>query len=151
MSAISLTGSDVIQIDDRVLSDFSGDTPATITFPNDIAAAKVSKNGNIVYALNNTGLLVEFKIRLLLGSSDDKYVNSRLQEMKNNFSSFILLTGMFCKVVGDGAGNTESVVYQCSGGVFKRQVDAKSSASGDTEQSETEYTMLFRNDSRSVQ
>lgn len=144
--SVSLTGSDVITIDGRIIRDFSGDKPAELSFPNDLAAAKISKNGNIVYAFNNVGNLADLELHVLLGSADDKYLNSRLQEMKNDFSSFILFNGVFSKIVGDGAGNTQAKVYQCSGGIVKRQPMVKTSASGDTEQSEAIYNFLFRLD-----
>src|SRR5262245_31221416 len=104
MSSVSLSGADTIQIDLRVLSNLADLDCVKLTFPNDIAAMKTSKNGNTIYALNETGKITECELRVLLGSDDDKYLNSRLQEMKSDFSSFILLTGSFVKRVGDGAG-----------------------------------------------
>lgn len=149
--SVSLTGKDTIQIDSLVLTDLADGDFAKLTFPNDIAAMKVSKSGNTIYALNETGKVAELELRVLLGSFDDKYLNSRLQEMKSNFSNFILVTGFFTKHVGDGQGNDESKVYQCSGGIFKKQPEVKTSAEGDTEQSVAVYTITFKNDSISVQ
>lgn len=151
MSEVSLTGADGIQIDSRVLASLGDQDAVKVSFPNDIAAAKASKNGNVIFAFNNTGLLVDVEIRVLVGSADDKYLNSRLQEMKSDFSSFILLTGVFSKRVGDGQGNLSTVVYQMSGGIFKKQVEAKTSAEGDTEQSIATYMMTFGNGSKSIQ
>jgi len=151
MPAVSLTGADTIQIDSRVLNDLADQDAVKLTFPNDIAAVKASKNGNTIYAFNETGRLVEVEVRVLLGSADDKYLNSRLQEMKNDFSGFILLTCSFSKRVGDGAGNMSTVVYQGTGGVFKKQVEAKTSTEGDTEQSVAVYMMNFGNSGKSIQ
>lgn len=151
MGAVSLTGADTIQIDSRVLNDLADQDAVKLTFPNDIAAVKASKNGNTIYAFNETGRLVEAEVRVLLGSSDDKYLNSRLQEMKNDFSGFILLTASFSKRVGDGQGNLSTVVYQCAGGIFKKQVEAKTSTEGDTEQSVAVYSMNFGNAGKSIQ
>ena len=151
MPSVSLTGSDTIQIDSRILNDLAEGDSVKLTFPNDLATAKASKNGNVIYAFNNTGLIVEGEIRVLLGSADDKYLNSRLQEMKNGFSDFILVTGVFNKRVGDGKGNIFRKVYQCTGGIFKRQVEAKTSAEGDAEQSVAVYMLTFGNGSASIQ
>lgn len=149
--SVSLTGSDVIVIDGRVLNDLADQDAVTLTFPNDLAAVKASKNGNTIYAFNETGRLVECNVRVLLGSADDKFLNSRMQEMKNGFSDFILLTGSFVKRTGDGKGNISSAVYQISGGIFKKQIEAKTSAEGDAEQSVAVYMMTFGNGNRSIQ
>jgi hypothetical protein len=150
-NSVSLTGQDTIQIDSRVLSDLADGDSVQLEFPNDLATVKASKNGNTVFAFNETGRLVECTLRVLLGSGDDKYLNSRMQEMKNGFSNFILLAGSFSKRVGDGQGNLSTVVYQCAGGIFKRQVDAKTSSEGDVEQSVAVYKISFGNGSKSVQ
>lgn len=151
MAGVSLTGEDTIQIDSRVLRDLADQDAVKLEFPNDLANVKASKNGNTIFAFNETGRLVECTVRVLLGSSDDKYLNSRLQEMKNGFSDFILVTGSFSKRVGDGQGNITTAVYQCAAGVFKKQVAAKTSAEGDVEQSVSEYMITFGNGAKSIQ
>lgn len=151
MESVSLTGADVIMVDGRVLADLADQDAVVIAYPNDLAAVKASKNGNTIYAFNETGRLVDCTIRVLLGSADDKYLNSRMQEMKNAFSDFILLTGAFTKRVGDGKGNISSAVYQLSGGIFKKQIEAKTSAEGDAEQSVAIYMVSFGNGNRSIQ
>ncbi len=149
--SVSLTGQDFVQIDDRILNDLADQDAVTMDPPNDLAAVKSGKNGNLIFALNETGRQMTATLRVLLGSADDKFLNSRLQEMKNNFSSFILLTGIFTKRSGDGLGNISTKVYQASGGVFQRQVPAKTSAEGDTEQSVAVYTIIFGNNDTSHQ
>lgn len=151
MGAVALTGADTIQIDSRVLADLADADAVRIEYPDDIAVVKRGKNGNTIYAFNEMGGRVECVVRVLRGSSDDKYLNSRLQAMKNDFSQFSLMTGSFSKRVGNGAGVISTDVYQCSGGVFKRQVNAKTSSEGDTEQSVSEYTIVFGNGDRSIQ
>jgi hypothetical protein len=151
MGAVSLTGNDTIQIDSRILADLADGDAVMLTYPNDIANVKTSKNGNTIFALNNTGQQVEVTVRVLAGSSDDKYLNSRMQEMILDFSSFVLITGVFNKRVGDGAATVSSVIYQCSGGVVKRQPEAKTNAEGDTTQSVVVYVISFGNGNRSIQ
>lgn len=151
MGAVSLTGADSITIDNHNVGDLADGDAVVVRYPDELAKVKASKNGNTIYAFNNTGLQVEVEVRVLLGSSDDKYLNSRLQEQKGDFSSFILVAASFSKRVGDGQGNIATVVYQCSGGVFKKQPEAKTSAEGDTEQSVAIYSLVFGNGGRSVQ
>lgn len=149
--SVSLTGQDTIIIDGRVLNDLADGDAVMLDFPNDLAKAKASKNGNTIFAFDETGRLVEATVRVLLGSSDDKFLNSRMQEMKNGFSDFILMAGSFAKRVGDGKGNISSAIYQVTGGVFKKQIVAKTSAEGDVEQSVAVYSLTFGNGNRSIQ
>lgn len=151
MSSVSLSGADTIQIDSRILNDLADQDSVMLTFPDDLAKVKAGKNGNTIYAFNNMGEVTEVTIRVLLGSSDDKYLNSRLQEQIQDFSSFILVTGDFTKRVGDGSANISSAVYQMAGGVFTRQVDAKTSSEGDTDQSVAVYKVMFGNAQRAIQ
>ena len=148
--AMALTGKDTIQIDLRILNDLADGDCVTVTFPNDISQAKVSKNGNIIYALNNSGLLCEVSMRLILGSADDKYLNSRLAEFKNDPATFTLLTGVFSKRSGQGDGTLATIVYSMGGGVFKRQPEARDNAEGNTEQGVVVYSMTFGNSSRAI-
>ena len=143
MSTISLTGSDTIVINDRVFADFADGNVAELTFPNALATLKTGKNGNSIYAQNETGRQAEMKMRVIMGSSDDKFLNGLFVEQQNDFSSFILLTGQFTKKVGDGAGNVTSIVYDASGGVFTKGIEAKTNVEGETEQSVAVYTMMF--------
>ena len=151
MASVSLSGQDVIQINGRILNDLGDQNPVELTYPNDLVGVKAAKNGNTIYAFNNMGRLAECKIRLLLGSDDDKFMNSLLQTQINDFSSFTLLTGQFSKRVGDGTGIISTDVYQLSGGVIKKNVEAKTAAEGDTEQSIAEYMVTFGYTSKSIQ
>jgi hypothetical protein len=151
MGSVSLTGSDVIQIDGRILNDLADQDAVVLTFPEELAKVKAAKNGNTIYAFNNMGRLTECTIRVLVGSDDDKYLNSRMQGMINDFSAFGLITGSFSKRVGDGAGKLASSIYQMTGGIFKKQIEGKSSSEGDTEQSVAIYTISFGNSSKSIQ
>jgi len=148
---ISLTGQDTIQVDSRVLADLADGDTVALTFPNDLGVAKSSKNGNVLFALNEQGRQCELSLRVLAGSADDKYLNSRMQEQINDISKFVMLTGVFAKRVGDGSGGLSSVIYQCTGGLFKRQPDAKSNAEGATDQSVMIYTIVFGRQNRSIQ
>lgn len=147
----TLTGKDGIQIDDRVLVDLADGDAVTLDFPNDLGTPKVGKNGNIIYAVNESGRLCEVNLRLVIGSSDDKFINSRLAEFEADASAFILLTGVFTKRVGHGDGTTNTVTYECSGGVFKRKPGARTSSEGNIEQSVVVYTITFGSAPRSIE
>lgn len=150
MSAVALTGKDTIKINDRILADFADADVAMLSFPNDLLSLKTGKNGNAIYAFNTTGRQSELTLRLLRGSSDDKFMNNLLALWQNDPAAFALMNGEFNKVVGDGAGNITFDIYQMSGGAFKKNVDVKENAEGDTEQAVAIYTIMFSNAPRTI-
>lgn len=150
MSIVALTGKDTITINGRNLNDFADGVVAEITFPNDLVQVKTGKNGNTLYGLNNTGRQSEVNLRVILGSSDDIFLNNLLLGMQANFSGFALMVGTFVKNVGDGAGNVKPVTYVMSGGVLKRSVGALENSDGDTNQSVSEWHLMFSNAPRAI-
>lgn len=148
--SLSLTGNDTLKLRDRVFADFADGDYATLTFPNDIAALKTGKDGNTIYALNETGRQAELVLRVLRGSSDDKFLQNILASQKNDFSGFVTLEGELVKRVGDGQGNITSDTYLLTGGVFTKNVEVKSNAEADTDQSVSVYTIHFGNNSRTL-
>lgn len=143
MSETSLTGQDTVQIDGRIITALADGTPFDLTFPNDFGTMKIGKNGNTIYAKNTMGLLADVALRVLIGSSDDQYLLGRMAQWYQDESLFVLMTATFVKRVGDGQGNYQSKIFQCTGGYFKRQVDTKTVAEGDTDQSVQTYHMQF--------
>jgi hypothetical protein len=143
--SVTLSGSDTLVLNNRVFSDFADETVAELTFPTDIAQLKTGKNGNSIYALNESGKQCEFKIRLIRGSSDDQFLQNLLNQQQANFAGTVLLQGQFVKKLGDGQGNVTSDTYILGGGVFTKQVEGKSNVAGDTEQSVAIYMMKFSN------
>lgn len=145
MSTVALSGSDTITINGRVLTDLADGNCVELTFPNDIANVKTGKNGNSIYGLNESGKQCEVKIRVIRGSSDDKFLNNGLAQQQANFAGTVLANGEFIKKIGDGAGNITSDTYIQSGGVYTKQVEGKNNVEGETEQSIAIYTMKFSN------
>ena len=143
MSTVALSGADTIIINDRTFADLADGDCVMLSFPNDISNVKTGKNGNSIYGLNEMGNQCEVKIRLIRGSADDKFMNQLLAQQKLNFSSFVLMNGEFIKNVGDGQVNITLDTYIVSGGVFSKQVEAKTNTDGDTEQSVSIYTVKF--------
>lgn len=150
MSTIALSGSDTFTLQNRIFSDLADGNCVEMTFPNDIASVKTGKNGNSIYGLNETGKQAEIKIRLIRGSADDKFLNGLLAQQQANFAGTVLLFGSFIKKLGDGFGNITSDTYIVSGGVFTKQVPAKTNVEGDSEQSISEYMIKFSNAPRVI-
>lgn len=147
----ALTGEDVFQINGRTLREIADGDPVKITFEEDKAVVKRGKNGNVIYGKNEKGGSATVELRLIRGGADDKFLNGLTIEQDNDMSAFTLMTGFFVKRSGDGSGKITDDVYHCKGGVFKRNVDAKTSAEGDTEQSVAIYAIHFGEVKRSLQ
>lgn len=143
MSTVALSGNDVVMINDRIFADLADGDAAVLSFPNDIANVKTGKNGNSIYGLNESGKQCELVVRIIRGSSDDKFMNGLLTQQQANFAGTVLMVGELIKKIGDGVGNQQFDTYILSGGVFTKQIPAKSNVEGDTEQSVAVYTMKF--------
>lgn len=152
MPTIAMSGADTISVNDRIFNDLADANCVELTFPNDIAALKTGKNGNSIYALNETGRQCELKMRLVRGSADDRFMNGLMANQQANFAGFILLKGEFTKKIGDGSGvpSIKNDTYILSGGVFTKQVPGKTNVEGDTEQSISEYMLKFSNAPRVI-
>ena len=150
MPTVSLTGKDVIKINGRLLNDLADADCAVLTFPNDTAVVKTGKNGNSIYAFKYDGNVADLMLRVLRGSSDDKFLNNLLALLKNDPAAFSLMQGELSKQIGDGAGGIISDTYILSGGIFKKQTEAKENAEGDTEQAVAIYSLVFSNAPRSI-
>ena len=154
MASVSLTGQDSVVFfragTPLVLSGFADGDTVMLEYPNNSVEAKPGKNGNVLFAFNATGVLVNATLRLLLGTNDDKFFNSRFAELQNDISSFILMEAEFVKRVGDGAGNITSVTYRLGGGIIQKPPAVKENVEGDTEQSVVVWNILFTNSNRII-
>lgn len=151
MSINVITAEDTFSIYDRVLTDFADDDSSTISFAGDLVTIKTGKNKNSIYAKNETGTNAAVTLRLIRGSSDDRFMSGKLSEMQRDFVATELANGEFVKRLGDGQGNVIRDVYTLLGGTFQRNVDGKENVSGDTEQGVAVYNMIFANVKRSQQ
>jgi hypothetical protein len=150
MATQSLTGSDTISIDGIPLIDLGDGDVGSLTYPNELVGVKTGKNGNSIFALNETGDQADLVLRVLRGSNDDKTLNSRLVSMKADFAGFVTITGQVIKKVGDGKGNVTNDIYDLSGGVFSKRVETISNVEGNTDQSLAIYNIKFTNSPRSL-
>lgn len=150
MATTSMTGSDTIVIQGRLLTDLADGDCVSLTNPDDIASLAVGKNGNTIYSLNESGRVSEGVLRVIRGSSDDKFLNNLLTQQTANFAGFVLLTGEFIKKIGNGLGQITNDTYILSGGIFTKRVEGKSNVAGDVEQSIAIYTLRFANAPRAI-
>lgn len=150
MATVSMTGADTIKINNRVLNDLADGDCINLEYPNELASVKTGKNGNSLYAVNESGKQSEVTLRVVRGSSDDKFLLNLLAAQKNNFAGFVLMIGEFVKRSGDGLGNVASDTYIMSGGIFAKEVPGKSNVEGDTEQSISVYSIKFANAPRVI-
>lgn len=150
MSTTSLTGKDTIKINGRILNDFADGDNCMLEFPNDLMTVKTGKDGNSIYAFNNSGRQCEVTLRLLRGSPDDRFLNNLHALLKNDPAAFVLLTGEFIKNIGDGKGNVTQDIYILSGGTFKRSSGGSENGDGTTEQAIVVYNLAFSNAPRAI-
>ena len=151
MAVFRLTGQDTIKVSGRLMSDFPSGDVCKVTFATDIVTVKTGKNGNAIFASNETGNQATVELRVLRGSDDDKFLNSLLSAYRNAPTRFVLMSGELIKSIGTGvaatAGGEEAQVvadtYILSGGVFTKLVEGVSNVEGDIEQAVSLYTMMF--------
>ena len=139
----SLTGKDVIQVDGTNFTNFAKGDVCLIEFPDDLVNVEVGKDGNVIAAAMANGRRADVTLRVLLGSPNDKYLNSRRIQQLQDFGLFVTLNVKLVKRVGDGFGNLALVTYVGTFGMFKRDPDAKSNTDGEIEQSIAIYRLIF--------
>lgn len=150
-STDTITGDDTLTLFDRVIADLADGDTSMITYPNDLMTMSTGKNGNSIYAKNETGSNADLVLRLIKGSADDRFLQQKLTQANSDFAGQTLATGELVKRTGDGLGNITRVVTTLRGGMFQRRVDEKENVAGDTEQSVSIYRMKFARASRSIQ
>ena len=148
--SVSLTGNDTISIGGRNLKDFADGDIGMLDVPNNIAEVKTGKNGNTIYAYNATGKTCTINLRLLIGSADDKFMNSQLALYQQDPPTYPLLTGEIIKRSGDGEGNVSNTVHRVAGGLIQKYPNVKENVEGDTEQAVVEWTIIFANQERAI-
>lgn len=150
MATVAMSGSDTISLNNTLLPDLADGNCIELKFPNEIAAVKTGKNGNSIYALNETGKQCEVMIRVVRGSFTDKFLNGLLSLQQSNFSGFPLMIGKFIKIIGDGTGVITNDTYNLSGGIFTKQIEAANNVEGDVNASISIYSLKFSNAPRAI-
>lgn len=151
MASYNLISDGTFTLFDRVFNDFADDDISSIAFPNDLVGMKTGKDGNTIFVKNETGRNATATIRLIRGSSDDRFLITKLAAMKADFASAELAYGEFVIRLGDGDGNVARDVYTMQAGLISKPVEGKENTSGDTTQGVSVYTIMFAEASRSIQ
>lgn len=151
MPIYNITGDDTLTLFGRVITDIADGDASTIEFPNDLVNMKTGKNGNSIFAKNETGNNAEMTLRVMRGSADDAFLQTQFANMKKDFPSTVLATGQFSKRMGDGQGNVRFDIYTLLGGVIYKGIEGKSNVEGDTDQSVAVYNLRFAAAERSSQ
>ena len=149
MSIFSLTGDDSIIINDIPLNDFADGDIGSLSLPNNIFDMQTGKNGNTIFALDESGNNATLTVRVLMSSNDDKRLNGRIPKSKG-FAQSVLATGSVVKQVGDGQGNVSYNTYLLAGGMVQKKPDVKSNVNGDAQQAVVEYIIVFAEANRAI-
>jgi len=134
----------------RQLSDLAQGTIIDLTFPNDLANLETGKNRNTVITKNETGNNADVVLRILRGSDDDNFLLQELQAQRNNFADRFLPNAQFSQRIGNGEGGVVIHQYTLTKGIFTKNVEAQTSASGETEQAVSVYNLRFSNADRAI-
>lgn len=148
-STYALTGKDTIIINDIPLTDFADGDIGNLEIPNNIFAMQTGKDGNTIFALDESGQNATLTVRVLMSSNDDKRLNGLIPK-SDSFAETILMTGAVVKQVGDGQGNVSYNTYTLAGGMIQKKPNIKSNVNGDTTQAVVEYSIMFANGNRSI-
>ena len=149
MSIFSLTGDDSIIINDIPLNDFADGDIGSLSLPNKIFDMQTGKNGNTIFALDESGNNATLTVRVLMSSNDDKRLNGMIPKSKG-FAQSVLATGSVVKQVGDGQGNVSYNTYLLAGGMVQKKPDVKSNVNGDAQQAVVEYIIVFAEANRAI-
>jgi len=150
MATVALVGSDTIKINERLITDVPSGDVLKLTYDSDSVTVKVGKNGNTIYALNESGKMSKVELRVMRGSSDDKFLLSLMTLQNSNISGFVLMSGELVKRIGDGQGNVTADNYLLAGGVVSKLIETTSNVEGETEQAVAVYMMTFGAATRSL-
>lgn len=150
MQTFSLYGSDSISINERLILDFGSGEVAKVSFPNELTTLKAGKNGNTIIVQNASGFQATLEVKVIRGSADDKYLNTRLNLWRNSPTLYVLDYFEVVKKIGDGAGAAASDTYLLKGGAPSKQVEVVSNVEGDVEQGISVYTWVFAGNVRSI-
>jgi tRNA splicing ligase len=151
MTTFTLTGEATLTLYDRVFTDLADGDVSTVTFPNNLVELKTGKNRNTIYSRNAMGENGEMVLRLVRGSSDDRFLQGKLSLMERDFISSELCNGQLAMRLGDGNGTVVTDVYTLGGGLITKKVEGKENVEGDTTQAVSVYNLKFANVTRSAQ
>jgi len=139
----TLVGQDTIVLNGRTLSNLGFGTVVDISIPSALVEIESGKDGSAIYAMNQAGRQAEVKVRVLVGTPDDVFLNNLNERFKANFAGSELINASFVKRTGDGHGNITTTTWVLSGGVPGTVPADKWDVNGNTEQALMEYSFKF--------
>jgi hypothetical protein len=137
------TGTDLIEVDNLVLTDFADGDVAVLTFPNQKISKISGDNGNTITVENASGRQAQLQLRILQNSSDYKYLKSRMSQQDADLISMVKLTAKFTKITGDDKGKVSKDTVSCYGGNFTNNVQFTKGKNGNAEVGVAVFTILF--------
>jgi hypothetical protein len=143
-----VSGNDILNVNGTIITGHADGDAFKLEPQGDISEYKVSKDGNSIVALKNTGILCKLTIRLVRGCADDIALNGLLAQWRGSPNTFALMPAEYIKATGDGNGNTVNEVYVLNGGTFKIIPGGHTSMDGSVDASVVVYELWFRNDAR---
>ena len=149
MATYALTGDDSIIINDIPLKDFANNDIGTLDLPNNLFDLATGKNGNTIFALDESGNNATLTVRVLMSSADDKRLNGMIPK-SDGFAQTILATGSVVKQIGDGQGNVSYNTYVLAGGMVQKKPSIKSNVNGDDSKAVVEYVIQFAEANRAI-
>lgn len=149
MGTYTLTGNDVVIINDIPVTDFADNTIGTLDVPSNLFEMSTGKNGNTIFALDEKGNNATLTLRILMSSGDDKRFNGMIPK-SDNFASTVLANGSVVKQVGDGNGNISFNTYLLQGGMIQKKPNVSIDVAGNTDQAVVEYVFAFAKAERAI-
>ena len=146
----TLVGQNTIVINGRSLTNLGYGTVVDISIPSALVEIESGKDGSAIYAMNQAGRQAEVRVRVLVGSPDDVYLNNINEGFKADFAGSVLINASFIKRTGDGQGNIITTTWVLSGGVPGTAPADKWDVNGNTEQALMEYSFKFARATRQL-
>ena len=78
MPTMILTGRDTLTINGRNIVDYADGTYINLSHPNQLMTVTTGKNGATIFAKNEQGVNAQLELRVLRGSSDDRWLSGKL-------------------------------------------------------------------------
>jgi hypothetical protein len=137
------SGSDILEIDDRLITDFGDGDVAVLSFPNQKISKFSGDSGNTITVENAGGNQAQLVLRILQNSSDYRYLMLRMSQQDADLVSMVKLTARLTKVSGDSRGNVTKSVIICDGGNFQNGVNYTKGKNGNVEVAVALFTIIF--------
>jgi hypothetical protein len=137
------SGNDIIEIDDRLITDFADGDVAQLTYPNQKISKFSGDEGNTITVENASGRQAQLQLRILQNSRDYQYLKLRVSQQDADLVSMAKLTAKFTKITGDDAGKVSKDVVNCYGGNFLNGIQFTKGKNGNVEVAVAIFTILF--------